>query len=558
MSGQSINIMIGGEAGQGLVTIGLALAKALVRAGYYIVVTQSYMSRIRGGHNTFTIRAGAEPLDSPNEGVDLLVALNQETLELHAGELKQGSRVLADSGLSCATAPCLNVPYSELAEGRYVNTVALGAAACLLGLEQELVVKALDKLLGKHSPEVAQANHEALAGAYGWAEGQEHDFVALPPAQAQDKRLMLNGNEAIAMGLLAGGLKFLSFYPMTPSTSIALNIIANSEKMGVVYEQAEDEIAAINMALGASYAGAPAVVTTSGGGYALMTEGLSLAGMSETPVVIALVMRPGPATGLPTRSEQGDLNFALHGGHGEFPRAILTPGSVEECFAAGHQALHLAEDFQSPVFILSDQFLADSHRAVAPFDLEGLAPVRPGPAVAAPDYLRYQVTASGISPRALPGSGPGLVVADGDEHDQAGHITEDLELRVLLQDKRLRKIKGLSEAALPPQFNGPEEADLLLVSWGSSKGPVAAAARALNEQGRAVATCHFPQVWPLDPDKFLPRFERAGEAVVIEGNATGQFAGLLASEAGFSPARLVTRYDGLNFTPEYILRALEG
>jgi 2-oxoglutarate/2-oxoacid ferredoxin oxidoreductase subunit alpha len=556
MSGPNINIMIGGEAGQGLVTIGQALAKALVRAGYFIVVTQSYMSRIRGGHNTFSIRVSSQPLDSPTEGVDLLLALNQETLELHRDELRAGSRVLADSGLSCATAPCLNVPYAELAEARYLNTVALGAAACLLGLEQKLVAGALDKLLGKHSAEVTQANHEALAKAYAWAWEQAHDFEALAPPAESGSRLMMNGNEALAMGLLAGGLKFLSFYPMTPSTSIALNIIANAEKMGVAVEQAEDEISAINMALGASYAGAPALVTTSGGGYALMTEGLSLAGMSETPVVIALVMRPGPATGLPTRSEQGDLSFALHGGHGEFPRAILTPGSVEECFAAGHQALHLAEDFQSPVFILSDQFLADSHRAVEPFGLEELSPVRPGTTVAGPAYQRYQVTGSGVSPRALPGSGPGLVVADGDEHDQAGHITEDLELRVLMQDKRLRKAEGLKLTALAPEFSGPEEADLLLVSWGSSKGPVAAAARALRDRGRAVAACHFPQVWPLAPEKFLPRFGKAQEVVLVEGNATGQFAGVLASAVGFRPHRLITRYDGLHFTPEYILRAL--
>ncbi|RJX34481.1 MAG: 2-oxoacid:acceptor oxidoreductase subunit alpha [Desulfarculus sp.] len=556
MQRESLNIMIGGEAGQGLVTIGQILAKALVRSGYWIVVSQSYMSRVRGGHNTFTIRASAQPLDGPREGVDLLVALNQETLDLHQGELAPGSRVLADRGLSCAAAPCLNVPYAELAEERYLNTVAVGVAGGLLGLAPGLLQELLSAQLHKLSDQVKAENQQALGAALAWLKKQPHDFAPLPPAKEQGRRLMLSGNEAIALGALAGGLKFLAFYPMTPSTSIALTVIAQAQKMGVATEQAEDELAAVNMALGAAYAGAPAMVCTSGGGYALMTEGLSLAGMSETPLVIALAMRPGPATGLPTRSEQGDLNFALYGGHGEFPRAALTPGTVEECFAAGARALRLAEDFQTPVFILTDQFLADSYRAVQPFDLGAIQPVRPGGLEPGPDYQRYALTDSGVSPRALPGFGPGLVVADSDEHGQDGHISEDLALRVVMQDKRLRKHKGLQEAVWPPVFSGPEEAELLLVSWGSSRGPVAEAARGLAAQGRQAATCHFGQVWPLDPAQFLERFQRAGQVVVVEGNAGGQFAGLLRRETGFAAHRLITRYDGLNFTPEYILRQL--
>ncbi|MCF8066114.1 MAG: 2-oxoacid:acceptor oxidoreductase subunit alpha, partial [Desulfarculaceae bacterium] len=370
-------------------------------------------------------------------------------------------------------------------------------------------------------------------------------------------RMMLGGNQAIALGALAGGLKFLAFYPMAPSTAIALTVIAHAEQMGVVYEQAEDEIAAINMALGASYAGAPALVCTSGGGYALMTEGVSLAGMTETPLVIAIAMRPGPATGLPTRTEQGDLLFALYGGHGEFPRAILTPGTIKQCFAAGYKALHLAEKYQGPVFILTDQFLADSLRALKPFDLSDLAPVRPGGGGASGrDYQRYAITDDGISPRRLPGMGPELVVADSDEHDQEGHITEDLELRVRMNDKRLAKQKGLCAEAEPPVFTGPEDADTLLVSWGSSQGPVAEAARRLGEDGQSVATCHFSQVWPLEPGQFAGRLAKAGQVVVIEGNATGQFAGLLKKEAGIAAQRFIGRYDGLNLTPEYILRQL--
>ncbi|MBU1154766.1 MAG: 2-oxoacid:acceptor oxidoreductase subunit alpha, partial [Proteobacteria bacterium] len=454
--------------------------------------------------------------------------------------------------------PCLNVPYEDLADKRYLNTVALGVAASLLKLDLELVAQTLETAIGKKKGDkVVTENRQALEKASQWAAGQEHGLKPPAPEKEPDQRMMLGGNQAIALGALAGGLKFLAFYPMTPSTAIALTVIAHAEQMGVVYEQAEDEIAAVNMALGASYAGAPALVCTSGGGYALMTEGVSLAGMTETPLVIALAMRPGPATGLPTRTEQGDLLFALHGGHGEFPRAILTPGSVKQCFAAGYRALHLAEKYQTPVFILTDQFLADSLRALTPFDLSGLTPVRPGGGGASGgDYRRYAITGDGISPRRLPGMGPELVIADSDEHDQEGHITEDLELRVRMNDKRLAKQKGLRAEVEPPVFVGPEAADTLLVSWGSSQGPVAEAARRLGEEGQSVATCHFSQVWPLVPDQFAERFKKAGQVVVIEGNATGQFAGLLRKEAGIQAQRFIGRYDGLNLTPEYILRQL--
>ncbi|MCB2190939.1 MAG: 2-oxoacid:acceptor oxidoreductase subunit alpha [Deltaproteobacteria bacterium] len=558
MSQGSMNLMIGGEAGQGLVTMGQVLSKALVKSGYHILVTQDYMSRVRGGHNTFTIRFSPQELDSPCEGVDLLVALNQETLDRHAEELNSDSAVVADTGLSCGQAPCLGVPYEDLADKRYLNTVALGVASHLLGLDLELVAQTLEAAIGKKKGDkVVEENRQALNKAFEWASGQEHALKPPQPGEHDGPRMMLGGNQAIALGALAGGLKFLAFYPMTPSTAIALTVISHAEEMGVVYEQAEDEIAAVNMALGASYAGAPALVCTSGGGYALMTEGVSLAGMTETPLVIALAMRPGPATGLPTRTEQGDLLFALHGGHGEFPRAILTPGSVKQCFEAGYRALHLAEKYQTSVFILTDQFMADSLRALVPFDLSGLEPVRPGGGGAeGEEYQRYQITDDGISPRRLPGLGPELVVADSDEHDEQGHITEDLELRVRMNDKRLTKQKGLCAEVEPPVFTGPEDADHLLVSWGSSQGPVAEAARRLGEEGDKVATCHFSQVWPLVPEQFLERFNKAGQLVVIESNATGQFAGLLKKEAGVTAQRFIGRYDGLNLTPEYILRQL--
>ncbi|MBI4799472.1 MAG: 2-oxoacid:acceptor oxidoreductase subunit alpha [Desulfarculus sp.] len=559
MASEALDILIGGEAGQGLVTIGQVLAKALVKAGYHILVTQDYLSRVRGGHNTFRIRTGPNLLVAPREGVDLLVALDQESLDLHAGALRPGAQVIADIGLTCGLAPCLNLPYADLAPARYQNTVALGAAASLLGLEMDLIARELAAFLGKKmTPEVTEKNRAALKAAYDFTATRRTGFKPLPPPVPAGPRLMINGNEALALGALAAGLKFLAFYPMTPATAIALTAIAHAKALGVVCEQAEDEIAAINMALGAAYAGAPAMVCTSGGGFALMCEGVSLAGMSENPLLIALAMRPGPATGLPTRTEQGDLELALFAGHGEFPRAIYAPGTVEDCFSLAALALAQAEKHQGPIFILTDQFLADSYRAVEPFDLGAVQPVRPGLATVADEqgYRRYALTDSGISPRALPGLSRALVVSDSDEHTEDGHLTEDLAVRVAMQDKRLRKLAGLLADRLLPSFQGPEDAELLLVGWGSTLGSLEGAAAQLSAQGRRVGVCHFSQVWPLAGEDFLERFARAGQVVMVEGNATGQLAALIRRETGYAVGRLVLRYDGLPITPEYILRQL--
>ena len=369
---------------------------------------------------------------------------------------------------------------------------------------------------------------------------------------------MLNGNEAIALGAISAGLKFCAFYPMTPSTSIPLTLQAAADTMGLVVEQAEDEIAAINMAIGASFAGAPAMVATSGGGFALMVEGVSLAAMTETPVFIVVAQRPGPATGLPTRTEQGDLELVLHAGHGEFPRAIFAPGTVEECFHLTRQALFLAEKYQSPIFLLTDQFLADSYRAVTPFDVESLESVTVG---SSPDkvtlpYQRYAITDSGVSPRLLPGFSEHLVVCDSDEHTSDGHITEDLTVRQQMVAKRLRKLQGLRTEVTPPEYLGDKNPEVLFVTWGSSRGSVLEAAATLRAQGRQVAALCFSQVWPLIPEQFLPYLQEAKQVVMVEGNATGQFAGLIRRETGFQIPKMILRYDGLPITPEYIFEQL--
>jgi 2-oxoglutarate ferredoxin oxidoreductase subunit alpha len=368
---------------------------------------------------------------------------------------------------------------------------------------------------------------------------------------------MMNGNEAIALGAVSAGLRFYSFYPMTPSTSISLNLAGQAKRMGLIVEQAEDEIAAINMAIGASFAGAPSMVGTSGGGFALMVEGVSLAAMTETPLVVVVAQRPGPATGLPTRTEQSDLEFVLHAGHGEFPRAIFSPGTVEECFHLTRRALDLAERYQGPMFLLTDQFLADSYRAVEPFAVENLDTVRVGTeAVGSSPYLRFAITESGVSPRLVPRITEHLVVADSDEHTEDGHITEDLSVRRQMVEKRLRKGKGIRAEVIPPDMEGEEKPDLLLVSWGSSKGAVQEAASRMKSNGGKLATLHFSQVWPLVPEQFMGHLASARQVVSIEGNAFGQLARLIRGETGFQIKKKVLRYDGLPVTPEFILQEL--
>lgn len=562
MPDASIVILVGGEAGQGLVTIGQLMAKALARAGYEVAVTQDYQSRIRGGHNTFVIRTGLDAFHAPSEKVDILVALNAETLALHKQQLTPGGIVLGDEALDTAGLNALRIPFKKLAgKAAHENVVALGVMASALCKDIGHLEALLRETFGKKGQEVVDQNIAVLRAAYAWVRTQDYSFACMPPApEDPGKPLLLTGNEAVALGALAAGCSFCSFYPMTPGSSVALTLAEQAKHMGTIVEQAEDEISAANMAVGAVCAGARAIVPTSGGGFALMVEAVSLAGMLETPVVFLVAMRPGPATGLPTRTEQADLNLVLYAGHGEFPRAVFAPGSVEECFYLTHRAFEMAEKYQSPVFVLTDQYLADSLQNAEPFDFASL-PEIPAPLLAPEDpktYKRFALTEDGVSPRVIPGYSEALVVSDSDEHTEDGKLTEDLDMRVKMVTKRLAKGVGLAEDAVPPGFYGEDDAELLLVCWGSTLGAALEARELLEESGKSAAVLHFSQVWPLNEDQFLPRLTAARLAVCVEGNATGQLARLIRQETGFRFANLVLRFDGLPIGAAFILRGLES
>lgn len=562
-----LNILIGGAAGQGVHAITGPLAKALVRQGCHVLFTMDYQSRIRGGHLCNRIRVADRPLASSREGVDLLVALNQETVSLHQEELAPDGVIIYDSSRvkevprgvrSLALDPEALVPEKKAAEIA-INAGASGALLGLLKVPLEPMMALLLEAFAAKGKEVVGWNHQAAAAGYRQAAavGNVHSLAGMaPPPQP---RLLINGHEAVALGALAGGLQFVSGYPMTPWSSVLNAVGQRAARWGVVVEQAEDEIAAINMAVGAAYAGVRAMTGSSGGGFALMVETLGLASCTETPLVIVEAMRPGPSTGLPTRTEQGDLSFVLSAAQGDSPRAVLAPGTPAQGFALAARAFNLADRYQLPVFIMTDQYFADTSWTHDTGDFPAAVEMDRGAlelGEAGGTYERYAITASGVSPRRLPGFGP-VVVADSDEHTPDGHLTEDLEVRVKMHDKRLRKLTGLVKELDGITGAGAADAPLTLVCWGSSLGPVAEAVGRLNQGGTPARMVHLSELWPFPRRMVLGALGAAQKVVMVEMNATGQLNRLLRQETGRQADHLVLRYDGAPFTPEYILRGLK-
>ncbi len=559
--------LIGGEAGQGVQTIGYTLALSMAKAGYHAFANQDYESRIRGGHNFFKIRAGNLPVLAISETTNLIVALNKETIDLHKRELAEDGLIIFDGEKTKTDAEpnLLSVPFERLALEKadnkiMSNTVAVGAALSLVKYDFEVLNAVLKKVFTGKSQEVYEKNAEAAQAGYSYIqENFEGKFdYALPPL-GESKKMVLNGAEAVALGALAAGCKFMAGYPMTPSTGILQYFAAKSAELGVVFEQAEDEIAALNMVLGASYAGVRAMTATSGGGFSLMVEALSLSGMTETPAVIVLGQRPGPATGFPTRTEQGELEFAIHAGHGMFPRAVFAPGTMEEAFYLTTKAFNVAEKYQVPVIILTDQHLADSYATPAKFDLSKVTIERGDflseeeiKALGKYKYLRHKLTESGVSPRVIPGQADALVVTDSDEHTEDGHITESAEVRNQMVEKRLKKLEGVRKEISAPLAYGPEEAETVLVCWGSTYGALKEVVDHLNENDSAVRMLHLSEVWPFPSEAFL-RLLHSDRFVVVESNATGQMAQLIRGETGMEASGKILRFDGRPLTPAYIV-----
>lgn len=551
-----INLCIGGAAGEGIETMAGILEKALQRSGYFVFSMRDFMSRIRGGHNFAQIRFGSEPVAAHVDALDILVAYDERTYAEHQSRLKADGLLLCDPGLGLSDARLLPIPIRSLAKesgnARTVGVVCVGALLKLMSLPLANAEAALRETL---APGILEMNLTALHKGYE----SSAEMRRLPPPTASG-RLLMTGAEAMAMGALAGGLRFYSAYPMSPATSLLTFFTAHGEPLRLMVEQAEDEIAAINMALGASYAGARAMVGTSGGGFSLMVEGLGLAGIAELPIVIADVQRPGPATGLPTRTEQSDLLFACFASQGEFPRIVIAVRDHADAFYQTARAFQLAWKYQMPVLLLSDEYLADSAATIAPPDVEKAAhSVAPLPREADPPgvYRRYALTDSGISPLRVPGKSDGLVRADSDEHAEEGTITESAQVRVQMVDKRARKLEELKAELYEPEYTGVTRPRVLLVGFGSTSAAITEAVSILNSHGLSVGALLFGDVYPL-PRKRLEAFWQQADAVYsVEQNATAQLAKLIRMETGLGCTDSLLKYSGRQLSVDEIVSGLE-
>lgn len=560
------SIKIGGEAGQGIQTIGDTLAKLFSKTGYHVFTHQDYESRIRGGHNFYQIRFSDRPLSVSRNKIDILVALDKESIPLHKNELsEQGIAIYDSSALrqKYEGQHLLDVPFEALAvehgkERIMANTVATGAVLGVLGMKLDILIKIIKDTFRKKGKDIIEGNINAAKAGYDFASKNCANCSFVIKAPAEESLMLINGVEAIGLGALAGGCKFYSAYPMTPSTGILNFIAEKANGYGIVVEQAEDEIAAINMTIGASFAGVRAMTGTSGGGFALMVEGLSLAGMTETPVVIALGQRPGPATGFPTRTEQAELLFVLHTAHGEFPRLVFAPGTPEQAFYLTNKAFDVAERFQIPAFILFDQHLADSAWTFRAFDLNRIKYIdyrlRSDVFKNLQSYKRHAFTESGVSPLAIPGDAKHLVVTDSDEHDEEGHIVEDAETRIRMVQKRLMKKMPLIRQEIgQPAFYGADKPDIVIVGWGSTYGVMKEAVDELAK-ARSIAMLHFSEIYPFPSSpEFLQILNKAKKAICVENNATSQFARLMRAETGYEFKHRINKYDGRPFLIEDLI-----
>jgi 2-oxoglutarate ferredoxin oxidoreductase subunit alpha len=561
------SIKIGGEAGQGIQTIGDTLSKVFSRSGWHVFTDQDYESRIRGGHNFYRIRLSDKPLTAPKDRIDIIVALDKASITAHEKELTENGRIIYDSkslNARPSTQNAVDIPFVDLAVERgknkiMANTVATGAVLGMLGMEMDILIGIIKDTFKKKGEEIITANINAAMAGYDYAVKQcvKCSFSAAP---ISDPKMLIAGNDAIGLGAVASGCKFYSAYPMTPSTSIMEYVASKAKEYNIVVEQAEDEVAAINMALGASFAGVRAMTGSSGGGFALMVEGLSLAAMTETPIVIALAQRPGPATGFPTRTEQSELNFALYTAHGEFPRVIFAPGTPEQAFYLTSKAFDITEKYQIPVLILTDQYLADSQWTHDGFDPGKIKytdyRLRGDAFKGLPEYKRHAFTGSGISPLAVPGDAPHVVVTDSDEHDEEGHMVEDAETRIKMMYKRLfKKLPMIRSEIEPPLLYGHNNPDVALAGWGSTYGVMKEAVDRLQNECK-IAMLHFSEIYPFPSTKklnYLKILRDAHAAVCVENNATSQFARLMKTETGYTFTGLINRYDGRPISVEGLI-----
>src|SRR6056297_908422 len=578
---EHVSIVLAGAAGQGIQSIEKILSHIIKEDGYHVFTTSEFMSRVRGGMNSTEIRVSSRIGHAYVDNIDIFIPLKSGLTPFLEQRINEDTIVIGEKE-ELDYEQIIDVPFSaiakEIGNKLYSNTVALGLIGGLLKLNEELMEEHIAKVFSSKGDEVVENNRRALQEGYrrGRELGDSYKIEISKsenaPNKTNAKPMLLSGTDAIALGALAGGCNMISSYPMSPSTGVLVSLAGYAERMGSVAEQAESEIAAINMALGGWYAGGRAMITTSGGGYDLMTEGVSLAAMIESPLVLHIAQRPGPATGLPTRTGQEDLNLVLYAGHGEFPRVILAPGTPTEAFELTKQAFDIADRYQVPVFILTDQYLLDSFFDTPRFQIAATQPANHFVKTDA-DYRRYRLADTdnesdshtepdphtdhdGLSPRGIPGYGEGRVRIDSDEHTEDGYITEDvIGIRPAMVKKRLyKRHQLLQKAALPPELIGSASYSTLVVCWGSNRNVAVEALQKIGSDD--IALLHLTQLYPLHPS-VAEYLDRAARTCLVENNATGQCADLLRHETGRKIDEKILKYNGIPFSVEELQEKIE-
>ncbi|KFZ39896.1 2-oxoacid:acceptor oxidoreductase subunit alpha [Thermoactinomyces vulgaris] len=565
---------VGGQQGEGIDSAGEILSTALNRKGYYLYGYRHFSSRIKGGHSNTKIRISINPIRSISDELDILVAFDQESIDLNAHELVVGGVILADAKFNPTVpegvnANLLAIPFTKIAEeigmSQMKNMVAVGASAALLGIPADAFKEVIEERFARKGQKVVDRNMEAITRGFEHAEGELGDGITrfrLEPSDGK-KRLYMIGNDAIALGAIAAGARLMAAYPITPSSEIMEYLIKKLPKFGGSVVQTEDELAAITMVIGANYGGVRALTASAGPGLSLMTEAIGLAGMTETPAVIVNTQRGGPSTGLPTKQEQSDLLSMLFSTHGEIPKIVIAPSTAEECFYDTIQAFNLAEQYQCPVIILSDLAMSLGKQTVEPLEYDRIE-IKRGKLVSWDEelpelepsqlFLRYELTEDGISRRVLPGQKNGLHHVTGVEHDETGRPSEKPLNRKKMMEKRLMKLKNGIDFDTPVYLDAPhDDADLLVIGFNSTRGTISEAKERAEAEGLKINHAHIRQLLPFPTEIIREQMNRAKKVLVVENNATGQLTNVIKMYVGMAE-KLVHfgKYDGNPFLPSEI------
>lgn len=571
---ESFAIGIGGAAGQGVATPGDIFARIFSRRGLHLNAYNAYQSIIRGGHTFLTIRTGLDKIRNMGDRIDLLIPLNQDTMDRHLGLLAAGAACVynGDTIKPGSAAPGVEMcplPVSRLADITRnkvaQNTLAIGASLSMMGIGFEALESVLSEQFRKKGQAVVDENVAVARAGYDYA--TQHFQPFSHPLPIGDARYaVLSGNTALAMGGAAAGVKFYCAYPMSPSTGVLHWMAAHCRKAGIMVRQVEDEIGVINMAIGAAHAGVRSMCATSGGGFALMSEGVGLAAQAEIPVVAIDCQRAGPSTGVPTKTEQGDLWQMLGAAFGDYPRVIAAPLDIADCFKLIPEIFNLVDRFQCPGLVLCDLLLSEGRLSVDPQELNFKTAIDRGELITAPNgeagaYKRYRITKSGVSPRAVPGI-PGYThTVSSDEHDEDGVLISDeytnTAKRRAMMEKRMRKVAGIAASVAPPEIDGPADADVTLIGWGSTYGVIAEACEQLRDEGIRANQLQVRWLVPLHGEEIVAALRQARRTIIVENNFSGQFARYLRSETSYVPDGYIRKYDGEPFMPHHIANAVK-